>query len=56
MRKRNLIFILFSSICAIGVYFSLDFKKDYSKISIEDLHTLAQNDDAEAQFVLGSYY
>lgn len=56
MEKRNLIFILVFSVCALGLYLSLDFEKDFSKLSIKVIHTLAKKNDAEAQSMLGYYY
>lgn len=55
MRKRMFI-ILILLIGAFGLYVSLDFEKDYDKLSIDELHSLADDDDAKAQFLLGGYY
>lgn len=56
MKIRNLIFILFSMACVVGVYLLLNFEKDYSKLSIDELNELAQKEDAEAQGMLAYYY
>ncbi|MEH7347185.1 tetratricopeptide repeat protein [Bacillus sp. JJ1532] len=56
MKIRNLIFIFVTLICVVGLYLLLDFEKDYSKLSMEELHELAQKEDAEAQGMLAYYF
>nr|WP_255723518.1 tetratricopeptide repeat protein [Sporosarcina sp. ACRSL] len=38
------------------MYLLLDLEKDYSQLSIEELHALAHKEDAEAQGMLAYYY
>ena len=55
MNKRML-FILIFALGALGLYVSLNFEKDYDSLSINELYSLAEDDDAQAQFLLGVYY
>ena len=54
--SKRMLFMIILSIGAFGLYVSLDFEKDYDKLSIKELHSLAEDDDAQAQFLLGGYY
>ncbi|ATP40796.1 hypothetical protein CSE16_12465 [Solibacillus sp. R5-41] len=56
MKKRNFIFIFVTLISVVGLYLLLDLEKDYSQLSIEELHDLAQKEDAEVQGMLAYYY
>ena len=56
MRKRNIVLLSVLLISVVGLYLLLDAEKDYSQLSIEELHDLAHNDDAEVQGMLAYFY
>lgn len=56
MRKKWLMPIFILAIGVLVFYISSDVEKDYENLSIEELHILANNHDAEAQNLLGGYY
>ncbi|MGE7602972.1 tetratricopeptide repeat protein [Peribacillus sp. NPDC097675] len=56
MKFSKLIFIFIPLFCVIGLYLFIDFEKDYSKLSMVELHKLAQKEDAEAQGMLAYYF
>ncbi|MFJ7747095.1 hypothetical protein [Peribacillus sp. NPDC097295] len=52
MKDRKLIFIFIPLLSVIGLYLFIDIEKDYSKLSMVELHKLAQKEDVEAQGIL----
>ena len=55
MKISKLLFVSISLICVVGLFLFSDFEKDYSKLSMVELHNLAQKEDAEAQGMLAYY-
>jgi len=56
MKKRKFLFTFITLISVVGLYLLVDFEKDYSSLSIEELHDLALKEDPKAQGILAYFY